>query len=103
MRHPYTQALLGSIPRLDQDNTKPLVSIPGLPPDLTNPPPGCRFAPRCPRATEQCRAEEPPLRSDDPRPPVRLLAPGRRSDRTVTSTIEGRRRARGRARSSKTA
>ncbi len=61
MRHPYTQALLGSIPRLTQDNRKPLVSIPGLPPDLTNPPPGCRFAPRCPRATEQCRAQEPPL------------------------------------------
>jgi oligopeptide/dipeptide ABC transporter ATP-binding protein len=61
MRHPYTQALLGSIPRLTQDNRKALVSIPGLPPDLTNPPPGCRFAPRCPRATEQCRMQEPPL------------------------------------------
>jgi peptide/nickel transport system ATP-binding protein len=65
MRHPYTQALLGSIPRLEQDNTKPLVSIPGLPPDLTSPPVGCRFAPRCPRATEQCRAEEPPLEGED--------------------------------------
>jgi peptide/nickel transport system ATP-binding protein len=64
MRHPYTQALLGSIPRLEQDNTKPLISIPGLPPDLTNPPAGCRFAPRCPRATEQCRAQEPPLSGD---------------------------------------
>ena len=66
MRHPYTQALLGSIPRLEQDATKPLVSIPGLPPDLTNPPPGCRFAPRCGRATDQCRAEEPPLGGEDP-------------------------------------
>jgi peptide/nickel transport system ATP-binding protein len=66
MRHPYTQALLGSIPRLEQDPTKPLVSIPGLPPDLTNPPEGCRFAPRCARATEQCRAEEPPLSGEDP-------------------------------------
>ncbi len=66
MRHPYTQALLGSIPRLEQDATKPLVSIPGLPPDLTNPPPGCRFAPRCGRATDQCRAEEPPLKGEDP-------------------------------------
>jgi oligopeptide/dipeptide ABC transporter ATP-binding protein len=65
MRHPYTQALLGSIPRLEQDATKPLVSIPGLPPDLTNPPVGCRFAPRCPRATEQCRDQEPPLKGDD--------------------------------------
>jgi oligopeptide/dipeptide ABC transporter ATP-binding protein len=66
MRHPYTQALLGSIPRLDQDSRKALVSIRGLPPDLTDPPPGCRFAPRCPRATDQCRAEEPPLSGRDP-------------------------------------
>jgi peptide/nickel transport system ATP-binding protein len=61
MHHPYTQALLASIPRLDQDNTQRLYSIPGLPPDLTEPPPGCRFAPRCARATDKCRAEEPPL------------------------------------------
>jgi peptide/nickel transport system ATP-binding protein len=66
MRHPYTQALLGSIPRLDQDNRKALVSIRGLPPDLTNPPAGCRFAPRCPRATDQCRVQEPPLTGRDP-------------------------------------
>ncbi len=64
MRHPYTQALLGSIPRLEQDATKPLLSIPGLPPDLTNPPPGCRFAARCQFATEQCLAAEPPLTGD---------------------------------------
>jgi oligopeptide/dipeptide ABC transporter ATP-binding protein len=61
MHHPYTQALLGSIPRLDQDQAKVLVSIPGLPPDLVDPPDGCRFAPRCPFATDKCRAEEPPL------------------------------------------
>ncbi len=61
MRHPYTQALLGSIPRLEADASKPLLSIPGLPPDLTNPPEGCRFAARCRFATDQCRAEEPPL------------------------------------------
>jgi peptide/nickel transport system ATP-binding protein len=66
MRHPYTQALLGSIPRLSQDNTKALVSIPGLPPDLTSPPPGCRFGPRCPRATDRCREQEPPLDGIDP-------------------------------------
>jgi oligopeptide/dipeptide ABC transporter ATP-binding protein len=66
MRHPYTQGLLGSIPRLESDNRRALVSIPGLPPDLTNPPHGCRFAPRCPRATAQCLAEEPPLTGDDP-------------------------------------
>jgi peptide/nickel transport system ATP-binding protein len=61
MRHPYTQALLGSIPKLSQDNRRPLVSIPGIPPDLTSPPAGCRFAPRCAYATDRCRAEEPPL------------------------------------------
>jgi peptide/nickel transport system ATP-binding protein len=66
MRHPYTQALLGSIPLLTSDNSKPLVTIPGLPPDLTDPPPGCRFAARCPRATEQCKLHEPPLTGDDP-------------------------------------
>ena len=66
MRHPYTQALLASIPQLDADPRKALISIPGLPPDLTNLPQGCRFAPRCPRATDQCRAEEPPLTGEDP-------------------------------------
>ena len=64
MRHPYTQALLGSIPRLEADSKKPLLSIPGLPPDLTNPPQGCRFAARCRFATEKCLAEEPPLEGD---------------------------------------
>ncbi len=61
MHHPYTQALLASIPQLDQDGTEPLYTIPGIPPDLAHPPAGCRFADRCPRVTEQCRAEEPPL------------------------------------------
>jgi peptide/nickel transport system ATP-binding protein len=61
MRHPYTHALLSSIPRLSQDNRQPLLTIGGLPPDLADPPPGCRFAPRCGRATDRCRAEEPPL------------------------------------------
>jgi peptide/nickel transport system ATP-binding protein len=61
MHHPYTQALLASIPRLSQDTRKALHAIPGLPPDLSNPPAGCRFAARCPHADEKCRAEEPPL------------------------------------------
>jgi peptide/nickel transport system ATP-binding protein len=67
MRHPYTQALLGSIPKMDSDPRKALVTIPGMPPDLTDPPFGCRFAPRCPYATQQCREQEPPLTGDDPR------------------------------------
>ncbi len=61
MHHPYTQALLASIPQLDQDMNKALHAIPGLPPDLAHPPQGCRFAARCTRATDKCRAEEPPL------------------------------------------
>jgi oligopeptide/dipeptide ABC transporter ATP-binding protein len=61
MHHPYTQALLASIPQLSQDSSKALHAIPGLPPDLVSPPPGCRFAARCPRATDRCREEEPPL------------------------------------------
>jgi peptide/nickel transport system ATP-binding protein len=64
MRHPYTQALLASIPRLESDPSKVLISIPGLPPDLSNPPSGCRYAARCPFADAQCRAEEPPLTGD---------------------------------------
>jgi oligopeptide/dipeptide ABC transporter ATP-binding protein len=46
MRHPYTEALFRSIPRFDQDRTRALFSIPGVPPDLMYPPPGCRFAPQ---------------------------------------------------------
>jgi len=66
MHHPYTQALLASIPRLSQDSTKALHAISGLPPDLSEPPAGCRFAPRCSRATDKCRAEEPPLAGQTP-------------------------------------
>jgi oligopeptide/dipeptide ABC transporter ATP-binding protein len=61
MHHPYTQALLASIPQLHQDAKKALHAIPGLPPDLAHPPQGCRFAARCSRATDKCRAEEPSL------------------------------------------
>ncbi|HEX3593208.1 MAG TPA: ABC transporter ATP-binding protein [Pseudonocardiaceae bacterium] len=63
MHHPYTRALLGSIPRLEQDTAERLYSIPGLPPDLASPPSGCRFAPRCTLATDKCRDEEPTLLS----------------------------------------
>jgi peptide/nickel transport system ATP-binding protein len=66
MRHPYTQALLASIPRLSQDQHKALHAIPGLPPDLSHPPPGCRFAARCSKATDKCRAEEPSLSGPTP-------------------------------------
>ncbi|HET9126272.1 MAG TPA: ABC transporter ATP-binding protein [Solirubrobacteraceae bacterium] len=61
MRHPYSRALLASIPRLDSDPRQQLPSIPGLPPDLAEPLTGCRFAPRCGNATPECHAREPAL------------------------------------------
>ena len=65
MRHPYTRALLASIPRLNSSSTQRLFTISGLPPDLARPPAGCRFAPRCSRATDKCRSEEPPLAGEN--------------------------------------
>jgi peptide/nickel transport system ATP-binding protein len=66
MRQPYTQALLASIPQLSQDRSRKLLNIPGIPPDLANPPAGCRFAARCRLATDRCRAEEPLLTGPTP-------------------------------------
>jgi oligopeptide/dipeptide ABC transporter ATP-binding protein len=60
-RHPYTEALLGAIPRMTQDRAQDLYSIPGRPPDLSDPPSGCRFAARCRYATKQCRDQDPAL------------------------------------------
>jgi peptide/nickel transport system ATP-binding protein len=60
-RMPYTLGLLGSIPRLDADRRQPLVPIEGQPPSMVDLDPGCPFVPRCPLATDDCRAEEPPL------------------------------------------
>jgi peptide/nickel transport system ATP-binding protein len=59
-QHPYTIGLLGSIPRLYREVER-LPAIEGQVPNPISPPPGCRFAPRCPFATETCRTEEPPL------------------------------------------
>jgi peptide/nickel transport system ATP-binding protein len=57
--HPYTQKLLASTPRLRR-RVSELAFIPGSPPDLISPPPGCRFAPRCPFARRWCLEAEPP-------------------------------------------
>jgi len=57
--HPYTQGLLKSIPKLGSKSE--LYIIPGSPPDMTNPPSGCRFHPRCPYARGICMKEAPPL------------------------------------------
>ena len=60
-RHPYTKALLDSVPKLGV--RQPLYGIPGQPPDLAALPPGCAFHPRCARAVERCRVEEPSQQS----------------------------------------
>ena len=59
-RHPYTRGLIDSIPNIDLDQIE-LATMKGRPPDLVDPPPGCRFAPRCPYAMARCTAESPPL------------------------------------------
>lgn len=71
-QHPYTQKLLNAVPKLRQ-KTERLEFIPGAPPDLTAPPPGCRFHPRCPVFKEGriklkglCDAKEPPLVEVEP-------------------------------------
>ena len=77
--HPYTEALLGALPTLEGEGgcDSRLASIPGRPPDLLNPPPACRFAPRCPHANlgDYCTVEPPELRELRPGHWVRSAHP----------------------------
>jgi peptide/nickel transport system ATP-binding protein len=66
MKMPYTEALMKSIPRLSAPSHTPLVAISGRPPDLVDPPPGCRFSPRCPYARDRCHDQAPPLMEASP-------------------------------------
>nr|BFE56086.1 ABC transporter ATP-binding protein [Dactylosporangium thailandense] len=59
-RHPYTLGLLASLPRMDTETDR-LDPIPGNPPNMASPPPGCPFHPRCPLARDICRTERPAL------------------------------------------
>src|SRR5262249_12376803 len=59
-QHPYTVGLMGSLPRLDR-RVAQLATIHGMVPDMSAPPAGCRFAPRCPFADERCGRERPPV------------------------------------------
>jgi oligopeptide/dipeptide ABC transporter ATP-binding protein len=75
-RHPYTQKLLAAFPNIQADR-RTLDVIPGSPPDLRHPPPGCRFAPRCPAAMAICRDVVPPeVRFGDVRVACHLYPPG---------------------------
>lgn len=62
--HPYTNLLIGSLPRIGDHARRQ--GIGGAPPSLLNPPPGCRFAPRCPRAMAVCQTVDPPLLENMP-------------------------------------
>ena len=62
--HPYSQGLLAAFPSLRGPKVR-LLGIPGAPPNLANPPQGCRFAPRCPSAEQRCTAAEVPLYAVD--------------------------------------
>ena len=59
-KHPYTEALLRSLPSTEQGKREPLMSIPGTPPDLLSPPKGCGFAARCRHCMQICKEEQPP-------------------------------------------
>jgi peptide/nickel transport system ATP-binding protein len=61
-KHPYTQGLLQCVPTISLDHDEDLYKMPGEPPDLTNPPTGCRFHPRCPQAMPICSQERPELK-----------------------------------------
>ncbi len=100
-RHPYTQGLLRSVISLD---TTTLVSLPGVPPDLAHPHPGCPFAPRCPLAMDRCHVVAPvaaPVGPDghraechlypgaDPHHPERAWAPAGRRTTLVDPPLTG--------------
>ncbi len=74
-KHPYTQGLLRSIPNIELSDQK-LSAIPGSPPDMLNPPSGCRFWPRCSYAMEICRIKEPELTCSEKNHQVRCFLHG---------------------------
>jgi peptide/nickel transport system ATP-binding protein len=84
-RHRYTEALLKAIPTLATDRNAELFTIPGVPPNLAAPPSGCRFAPRCGHAGEDCRSTSPALGGDDPAHPFACFHP--RSPTAITEEL----------------
>ncbi|WP_409344469.1 ABC transporter ATP-binding protein [Paenibacillus sp. MBLB4367] len=65
-KHPYTQALLSSVPEPDVDQKRERIVLSGEVPNAANPPSGCAFHPRCPHATERCKIEQPAFREVEP-------------------------------------
>jgi peptide/nickel transport system ATP-binding protein len=87
-RHPYTEALFQSLPDKAAEAGERLYSIPGLPPDLVNPPAGCRFAARCRYVTDRCRAEEPSLTAEVAGHQFRCFYPVGPSERRQTVDVD---------------
>jgi peptide/nickel transport system ATP-binding protein len=86
-RHPYTEALFQALPDKAADVGERLYSIPGIPPDLVNPPVGCRFAARCRYAADKCREEEPQLMGEVAGHEFRCFYPVGPSERTEKGRI----------------
>ncbi|MEJ7584425.1 MAG: oligopeptide/dipeptide ABC transporter ATP-binding protein, partial [Acidimicrobiales bacterium] len=91
VRMPYTEALLNSIPKLSDPSHTRLLAIGGRPPDLINPPSGCRFSPRCPYVQDKCIEEAPPLVDDSPDHQYRCWFPVDVSVASPSRSTEGRR------------
>jgi peptide/nickel transport system ATP-binding protein len=88
MAHPYTDALLQSIPRIESSSAVRLQTIEGRPPSMIHPPAGCRFMPRCTRAQEECGTEQPSLEIFEDAHAVACHFPLRVS-KSVASRTEG--------------
>ncbi|HEY2576096.1 MAG TPA: ABC transporter ATP-binding protein, partial [Streptosporangiaceae bacterium] len=86
-RHPYTEALFQALPDKAAEAGERLYSIPGLPPDLVNPPAGCRFAARCRYATGKCREQEPELAAEVAGHQFRCFFPVGPSERSGTGRL----------------
>jgi len=86
-RHPYTEALFHALPEKSAETRERLYSIPGAPPDLVNPPAGCRFAPRCRYATDKCRTEPPALLGETTAHLYRCFFPVGAVERTVRGQL----------------
>jgi peptide/nickel transport system ATP-binding protein len=86
-RHPYTEALFHALPEKSAETRERLYSIPGAPPDLVNPPAGCRFAPRCRYATDRCRTEPPVLAGETTAHVYRCFYPVGAHEKTVAGHL----------------
>jgi peptide/nickel transport system ATP-binding protein len=86
-RHPYTEALFHALPEKSAETRERLYSIPGAPPDLVNPPKGCRFAPRCRYATDKCRTEAPDLNGETSAHTYRCFFPVGAKERAVAGHL----------------